>query len=85
MAQIYIDDISQWSAGESLFQCIAEFQATLTERNAVHYIPSVLEGVKCIGREVQFLFLCSHKMIFFHFDKEYRSLQLRKIKLELLK
>lgn len=64
----------------SLFECIEEFQGTLTERHSVHGIPSVHEGVTCIEKEVQFLFLCSHKMwlFFFNFDKEYQSLQLRK-------
>lgn len=70
---------------ENLFECIAEFQGTLTERSAVHCIPSVHEGVECVRKEVQFLLLCSYEMIFFHFDKEYQSLQLRKIQLELLK
>lgn len=55
-----------------------EFQATLTERNAVHCIPSVHEGVKCVGKEVQFLVLCSYNMIFFSFDMKCQSLQLRK-------
>ena len=62
---MYIDDISQRSSGESLFECTAAIQATLTERNTVHCIPSVHKGVKLVGKEVQFLLLCSHKMIFF--------------------
>lgn len=76
---MYIDDISQWSAGESLFECIAEFQGTLTERNAVHCIPSIHEGVKmCREKKFNFYFSVAIKWFFFHFDKEYQSFQLKK-------
>jgi hypothetical protein len=57
-------DVSLWSAGGSLCQCIVEFQATLAERNAMYWIPSVHEGAKYVGKEVPVLFSIVIKWFF---------------------